>query len=222
MGKDYRYERLPPGPAEAILERVLEFRSCYDRYEKPDDVNALLELFPRVSLREGYVLDYIMDQAGEAVQRILPFARPAPEEDFLLVTQAGSAELDPVESLYWYLDYERSPQGLFEYAFFITELWSTRASWHATEWLASTPIFTRERFAERIEAAAKVDAVSWPDGYGPEAGLKKEGGGGVRLLVYTEMGWERIYYLGIAVDSQGGTELEAGAIVADFGQGFIF
>jgi len=222
MGKDYRYERLPPEPAEAILERVLEFRSCYDRYEKPDDVNALLGLFPQVSLREGYVLDYMMDQAGEAVQRILPFARPAQEEDFLLVTRDEGTELDPGESLYRYLDYERSPQGLFEYAFFITELWSTRASWHATEWLASTPIFTREGFAKRIDAASKVDSVSRPDWYGPEAGVAEEGGGGVRMLVYTEMGWERIYYLEIAVDRQGRTELKAGAIVADFGQGFIF
>lgn len=222
MEKDCRYERLPPGPAEAILERVLEFRSGYGRYGKPDDVNALLGLFPRVWLQPGYILDYILHQAGEAVQRILPFARPAQEEDFLLVTQADGAELDPVESLYRYLDYERSPQGLFEYAFFITELWSTRASWHATEWLASTPIFTRERFAERVEAAARVDSVSWPEWYGPEAELKAECGGRVRLLVYTEMGWERIYYLEMAVDHQGHTHMEAGAIVADFGQGFIF
>ena len=221
MGKDRRYERLPPGPAEAILERVLEFRSCYDRYEKPDDVNALLELFPQVSLREGYILDYVMDRPGEAIQRILPFARPVWEEEFLLVTQADGAESDPGDGLYGLLNYERSPQGLFEYAFFITELWSTRASWHATEWLASTPIFTRERFAEKVEAAARVDSVSWPDWYGPEARLEEEGGE-VRMLVYTEMGWERIYHLEIAVDARGRTGLEAGAIVADLGQGFVF
>lgn len=217
MKNGCRYERIPQEPAEEILERVLEFRDSYDQYEKPEDVNTLLSLFPHVSLEKGCVLDYILEQSGETVQQILPYVRPDGGEKMRLV-MPGEEE-NPVETLYRYLDYERTPQGLFEYAFFITELWATRASWHAAEWLASTPVFTRKRFDELVDKAKKVDDLSRPEWYGPETELAA---GEVRFLVYTEMGWERIYYLGIAVDAKGGTEQKVGDIVADFGQGLIF
>lgn len=217
MEKGRMYERIPQEPAEEILKRVLEFRNSYDQYEKPEDVNTLLSLFPRVSLEKGYILDYILEPSGEAVQQILPYIRPSGEDEMLLVMPGENK--DSVETLYKYLDYERSPQGLFEYAFFITELWSTRVSWHAAEWLASTPVFTQDRFDELVDRAPKVDSLLRPEWYGPEAELTE---GEVRFLVYTEMGWTRIYYLQIAVDAQGCTEQKVGSIVADFGQGLIF
>ena len=221
MEKDCRYERVPQEPAEEILERILEFRSRYDQYQRPEDVNFLLGLFPHVSLEEGYILDYLLEQSGDAVQQIVPFARPADDQDLLFAVPAPGADEDPVETLYQYLKYERTPQGIFEYAFFVTELWATRASWHAAEWLSSTPVFTRKRFDELVEQAEKVDSLSLPEWYGPEAGVGEKGGW-VRFLVYTEMGWERIYYLEIEVDEKGRVEQRAGEIVADLGRGFLF
>jgi|APSaa5957512622_1039677.scaffolds.fasta_scaffold07516_2 hypothetical protein len=221
MGKNGGYERVPQEPAEEILKRVLAFRDSYDQYEKPDDVNFLLSLFPQVGLREGYVLDYVLESAGEAVQHILPYARIEGEEDSLLVVSVAGEPADQVETLYQYLDYERSPQGLFEYVFFIAELWATRASWHAAEWLSSTPIFTEARFTGLVDRAEKVDGLSRPDWYGPEAELR-EAGGKVRFPVHTEMGWERIYYLEVTVNPQGSTEQVAGAVLADFGTGLLF
>jgi len=220
-GKSGGYVRVSQEPAEEILKKVLAFRDSYDQYEKPDDVNFLLSLFPRVRLREGYVLDYVLESAGEAVQHILPYARVEGEEDSLLVMSAAGSSADQVEALYQYLDYERSPQGLFEYVFFVAELWATRASWHAAEWLSSTPIFTETRFTELVDKAKKVDSLSRPDWYGPEAELWEDGGK-VRFPVHTEMGWERIYYLEVTVDTRGSTEQVAGAVLADFGTGLLF
>ena len=221
MEKDCRYERVSQELAEGILERVLEFRDQYDQYQRPEDVNALLSMFPEVSLKEGYILDYVLERSGEAVQQIFPFARPADDQDLLFAVPVPGADGDPVETLYQYLRYERTPQGLFEYAFFVTELWATRASWHAAEWLSSTPVFTQKRFDELVDRAEKVDDLSRPEWYGPEAGLE-ERGGAVRFLVYSEMGWERIYYLEIEVDAEGRVDQRAGRIVADFGRGVIF
>ena len=72
-----------------------------------------------------------------------------------------------VEQLYHYLEFELSPQGLFEYAFFVIELWSMRASRHAAEWLESTPIFTDVRFDEILDRARKVGDLKRPQAFGP-------------------------------------------------------
>ena len=76
-----RLERVAQERAEAVLERVLHFRNNYARFKKPDDVNALLELFSGVHLRSGYVLDYDLVREGEAMSRIRPFARPIDSEE---------------------------------------------------------------------------------------------------------------------------------------------
>ena len=219
MENGCQYERVPQAAAEEILGRLLEFRDRYDSYTKPDDVNALLSFFPHVRLQEGYVLDYEIVSAGHAVQHIAPYARSADGEDLLLLDDPGAE--GGGEDLYGRLSYEQTPLGLFEYAFFITELMSTRGSWHATEWLASTPVFTEERFEAVLEKAGSHESLARPDWFGPLARLEDEGGE-VRFLVYTEMGWERIYYLSITVARDGTTHPEAGAIVADLGQGLVF
>ena len=214
------YERLPPAPAEALLEQVLDFRHSYDRYGRPDDVQFLLSLFPTVTLRDGFILDYVCDSSAATAQRIVAFARP------LKATGAASPavspeHLDPAVVLYPYLEYDPSPQGVFEYVFFVTELAATRASWHATEWLACTPVFTRERYARIVQAAARQGQVTWPEWYGPEASFQP-GGGYARFMVHTEMAWERIYYLQVGVDAAGRLDPQAGQVVADLGLGTLF
>ena len=61
-----------------------------------------------------------------------------------------------------------------------------------------------------------------PEYFGPLARLDESGSGRVRFLVYTPVGWERIYYLESMVFSDGFIDQEAGEIVADMGTGQIF
>ena len=228
MAEECPYERIPQEQAAEILENVVRFRSNYDQYKRPDDVNALVRLFPSVQMRDGYLLDYEIIQEGEVVTRIRPFVRKADggddkeplHLDFPPPELEGLSDQD-VETLYQFLMYERSPNGLFEYAFFVLELWSTRASWHEAEWLASTPVFTQKHFEELVDQARKVEQLDLPDWYGPEAALQ-DWGGKVRFLVYTPMGWERIYHLEITVADDGRVDQVAGKIVADLGLGDIF
>lgn len=227
MAEECTYDRIPQEQAAEILDSVIRFRKSYDQYERPDDVNALVRLFPSVQLREGYILDYEQVQEGEVVTRIRPFARRVDGQDedpllldFLPPELEGLTDQD-VETLYQFLGYEKTPLGLFEYAFFILELWSTRASWHEAEWLASTPVFTQQHFEELVDQARKVEQLNLPDWYGPETVVLDQGGK-VRFLVHTPMGWERIYYLEITVADDGRVDQQAGQIVADLGQGEIF
>ncbi len=143
-------DRIPQEQAAEILDSVIRVRKNYEQFEKPGDVNALIRLFPCLQLSEGYILDYEQVQEGEVVTRIRPFARKKEEEDgepllldFLSPDMEGLTDQD-VENLYQVLIYEKTPRGLFAYAFFALELWSTRASWHEAEWLASTPVFMQQ------------------------------------------------------------------------------
>ena len=220
-------DRIPQEQAAEILDSVIRFRKNYDQFEKPDDVNALVRLFPSVQLSEGYILDYEQVQEGEVVTRIRPFARKKDGEegeplllDFLSPDMEGLTDQD-VETLYQFLIYEKTPRGLFEYAFFVLELWSMRASWHEAEWLASTPVFTQQHFEEVVGQARKVEQRNQPGWYGPEVEVLDEGGK-VRFLVHTPMGWERIYYLDITIAADGRVDQQAGQMVADLGQGEIF
>ena len=72
MAEECPYERIPQEQAAEILENVVRFRSNYDQYKRPDDVNALVRLFPSVQVRDGYLLDYEIIQEGEVVTRIRP------------------------------------------------------------------------------------------------------------------------------------------------------
>ena len=50
MVEECTYERIPQDEVAAILDNVIEFRTSYEQYEKPDDVNSLMRLFPSVPL----------------------------------------------------------------------------------------------------------------------------------------------------------------------------
>jgi len=223
MGSDFAL--LPPEPADDILEKVLAFRSGYEQREPGEDLPALLSLFPRVRVRDGYLLEYVQESTSEGVfMPIRPFARPVEDETWRPMFNADGApgRDELVEELYQYIECEASPEGLFEYAFFAVELWAVRANAQISEWPDSTPIFTEARFDAIVEGAAKVSDLKRPAHFGPQVRRGEGGGGQVRFLVYTPMGWERIYYLGSKVDAEGFVEQEAGDIVADMGSGMIF
>ena len=96
------------------------------------------------------------------------------ERESLGYTPEEAHEQAAIKRLYRHLDYEQSPEGLFEYAFAILELTSWRAGGHAGEWLDSTPVFCEEDFKSYLHEASDVPA--YPDHYGPEVRLEKRGG----------------------------------------------
>lgn len=218
------FEPIPEESADDILTRVLAFRTRVQEFEKPDDINALVEIFPHVKVREGYVLDYVQETTKEGVVLpIQPFARPLDDESWIPMVDpdAGLEREDLVEQLYRYLEFELNPQGLFQYAFFVIELWSMRASRHAAEWLNSTPVFTAARFDGILEQARKVNDLKRPPSFGPMCRLDGQGGR-VRFLVHTPVAWERVYYLESMVFGDGFVDQEAGEIIADMGSGELF
>ena len=217
------YERVPSEGAVDLLKQVLEFRETCQQLEKPEDVNHLLGLFPLVGIRDGYMLDYIQSNIGEIATGIQPFARASDGDDTPLVSwfdDEQEQQDQEIDQLYQYLLFETNPESLFQYAFFVTELQSTHASWQVSDWIASTPVFSAAAFDQIVDQAAKVDSLAKPEWYGPLV-FPEEGGGRVKFLVHTAMTWERIYYLNSQVLPSGLVKHEAGEIVADFGHGLI-
>ena len=141
-------------------------------------------------------------------------------------TGLGAAEethrADVPDELYQDLACESSPEGLFEYAFFVIELWAVRASRHAAEWAESTPISTSERFDKYLTEVSKVIDLRRPRHFGPMARLDEDGGSRVRFLGHPPAGRERIYYLERMALSDGFVDREAGEIAADLGLGQVF
>ena len=51
MAEGCTYELIPWEQAAEVLEKVIRFRENHHQYERPDDVNALVRLFPGVKVR---------------------------------------------------------------------------------------------------------------------------------------------------------------------------
>lgn len=220
------FEPISSAAAVDLLGRIIEFREGGSRPTPTEETAALLALFPSVRVRDGYLLDFSQETTAAGVTLpIRPYGRPASDDSWMPIfdeeTEPDSQRADLVEQLYQYLEYDRSPQGLFEYAFFSIELWSLRLSRHAADWLESTPIFTADAFDAALAASGKEAEAKRPDFFGPKVEMDDDGGR-VRFLVYTPMGWERVYYLNSQIFSDGFVEQEAGEIIADLGSGLIF
>ncbi|MBT4099950.1 MAG: hypothetical protein HOM68_02375 [Gemmatimonadetes bacterium] len=218
------FEHIPSETAEHLHTQVQQFRDRPHPSSPPDDVNALLAIFPRVNTRKNYILDYMVETSTDGVELpIRPFARPADDDSWLPFYEGVVPDRDElVEQLYKYLVYENTPAGAFEYAYFIIEMWSLRVSRYAAEWLESIPIFTENAFDAELAKGRKVNDLRRPEEYAPTARTDEDGSGRVRFLVYTPMGWERIYYLESRITADGYVDQQAGEIVADMGTGLIF
>jgi hypothetical protein len=217
------YEPIPSDEAVELLSRVLEFRERDQRSTPTQESAELLALFPRVQVRQGYQLDFSQETTPSGVhQPILPFARPTGDDSWVPIFDGEVGREELVEQLYQYIEYEQTPAGLFEYAFFAIELWSLRASRYAAEWLESTPIFDEAAFDLALSDKVRTADVQRPAHFGPQARRAQGGGGRVRFLTHTPMGWERIYYMESLVFPDGFVDQEAGEILADMGAGLIF
>lgn len=226
-----REGRIPGHHAERILQGVKRFRTNCMHYHRPDDVNQLLRLFPAVRQPRGFMLDYL-PVGGVETGWIFPFARRAvvsegdptvpPELATMdrdrLAGRRGTGELRQIEvrHLYRHLTYEPSPTGLFEYAFFISELWATKSASRAQDWLELEPIFTRRQFDGMVRSARQVTRVIRPDTCDPMARLAEQGGE-VEFIVYQGGAWKRAFILRLTVHPDGSVQREAGTSLANLG-----
>lgn len=216
------YEPIPTAAAERLFTAIEAFRERLDDAPSLEVCADLLALFPAVDVRAGYRLDYVQDTtpAGEQLS-VRPFVRPVDEADWLPLLDAGREDRQAeVELLYQYFEFPRTRWGLFEYSLCLAELWALHAG-HAGEWPASTPIFGAAAFDAAV-AASGVGDVQRPGDCRAQASVDESGGGCVRLLVHTEIGRARIYYLESTVASDGFVERRAGELVADLGMGLMF
>lgn len=221
-------QRVPGHRVDRTLEAVARFRGNWRRYHRPDDLNYLLRLFRKVELQRGYVLDYIALGGSEAGW-IWPFARreapgvtgelPAelrdvPSDRLASEGRHGSLRSLAARCLYRHLSFEHSPEGLFEYAYFVNELWATKSASRESEWLTLEPLVVRHKFdavlrreADRLVRVAKpdhYDPVVFPDGPSGE----------VQLLAYQPGPWKRIIRLAMEVEADGSASWKPLEVVA--------
>ncbi len=228
MRLSFDADRIPGYRAEERMEAVFRIRRLWSRYERPDDVNQLLRQFARVSILDGFMLDYL-SLGGKEASWIWPFARPtntrqAPDvpeplagvPSDRLAGLRGNAEglALEAESLYRYIDYEKSPLGLFEYAVFVRELWATKSAAQAAEWLDLQPIFVKHRFDSILRSEARrIVRFSRPKTFDPVSRLSPGGGGEVSFLVYQGGPWKRIHTLNLTVDPKGWVRTRTGDVL---------
>lgn len=219
---------VPGYRADQRWEAALRFRRMWDRYDQPDDVNYLLRQFGDISLQAGYTLDYLLI-GGRRNGWIWPYARPTgrgqsagPPPDLatipmdLLATKRGHEDMRAVEeqTLYRHLAYDRTPMGIFEYAFFMNELWATKSASRAEDWLSLEPLFVRHRFDAVLRGRQnQVVRVARPKSLDPVVRLQ-EGGGEVSFLAFQAGPWKRVFWITLVVEPGGRVSLRPGEIVA--------
>ena len=74
---DYNIQYVSSEESAELGKRVQAFHNSEGDIGKPGDVNALIGLFPRVSIHTGYILDYHIDEDAETsiASWITPFSR---------------------------------------------------------------------------------------------------------------------------------------------------
>ncbi|NIM95489.1 MAG: hypothetical protein GTO18_17465 [Anaerolineales bacterium] len=214
--------------AERIYGNVLRFRRGWNRYRQPEDLKQLLKLFPNVSLLEGYRLDYLQMGSVESGW-IWPYAclESAEGEEGLPEVLAGmhrdqlislrdtpEARGIAIGTLNSYLRYSSTPLGLFEYAFFMSELWSTKSSAVAGDWLELELIFSRFAFDNLLRKTPYViKRIKRPDTYDPQTQLESKRGGEVSFLAYRGGAFKHIFVLKANVDPMGSVIRETGDVL---------
>jgi hypothetical protein len=229
MRLSFEADRIPGYRAEERMEAVLRFRRLWSRYRRPDDVNQLLKQFPRVSLQTGYILDYL-SLGSRGMGWVWPYARRVASRASTTVPDPlggvpsdrlaglrGKDEALPLEadSLYHFLEYERSPIGLFEYAIFVNELWAFKSEAPAGDWLDLQPVLVKHRFDSILRTEARrIVRFTRPKSFDPVSRLHEAGGGEISFLVFQGGPWKRIYTLHMDVDPGGWVRTHPGEVLA--------
>jgi hypothetical protein len=229
---DPKEKNVPGHRAERIYLEVMRFRRSWQRFHRPEDLRQLLRIFPDISLRESYILDYIR-LGGEEGGWIWPFARPIGLEGDAgipagldeiprdsLISKRRSVDLRNLEidTLYSHIDYPPTPLGLFEYFFFVNELWATKSASKAADWLNTVFIFSRRGFDQQIRKVPGVaKRVTRPPVYDPVVRIASEGGGSLRYFGYIGGPWKRIIQFECDIDADGYFQQKQGKVYVAWG-----
>ena len=221
-------QRVPGYRLQPTIEAVQRFRGAWSRHHKPDDINQILRLFRKVELESGYQLDYIALGRG-ANTKVWPFARelkpksgktlPSALEgippDRLIAEEPGHGlRAVEYETLYRYLSYDHSPQGLVEYALFVPEMWALKSDARGHEWLSLEPLVVRHAFDSVLrKAGSQLVRVARPGHYDPEVQMGSDQGL-VSFLAYQPGPWRRIARIEIVVDGQGFVTWDVKEVIA--------
>jgi hypothetical protein len=224
MDRD-RHHKVPGALGERLFVGINRFRNSWDRYHRPEDLRQLLRVFPNVNVAEGYVLDYLL-MGGTQSRWIWPYARlDTPESEIphalnaiprdQLVQLRGSAEVRhiEIETLYRYLKHPDTPLGLFEYAFFVMEMWATKSESEAVQWLAIRPLFSRHAFENQLrKQASTAKKITRPEIFEPIIIPGSAGGADVNFLAYEGGAWKRIFLMILHIDHHGHITSEPGKV----------
>ncbi len=226
-----RMQTVPGALAERLYVAIQRYRNAWSRYKRPEDLRQLIRIFPNVTIKEGYILDYI-PMGGPKSSWIWPFAKPIMHEhDEYFPDELAKLARDQLtgmrgtpdgkriaeQTLYKYLRYPSTQLGIFEYAIFVMELWATKSEEKAREWLNLGLIFSRQRFDSLILKSHSAKRIRRPGGYEPTVRLDPGRGGKVQFLAYESIGWKRVFYLLLKVDQGGKVEREHGKVLVDLG-----
>lgn len=223
-------QKVPGALAERLFALIGRLRRAWPRNRRPDDVYQLIRIFPNVRISEGYVLDYL-SMGGLKSRWIWPYARTQDNESIpdalaeiprdQLIGLRESPEAVPIEvqTLYRHLTYPSTALGVFEYAIFINELWSTKSETKANDWLNMQPIFSRTSFENWMRKVGKnAKRIDRPTNYEPTVKRATGGGREVRFLVYQSQVWKRITWFILLVDPSGFVRSSVGKVLVDMGQ----
>lgn len=225
-------QKVPGALAERLFVSINRFRNAWSRYKRPEDLRQLLRIFPNVRTTEGYILDYI-PMGGPKSGWIWPFAKREiyDQEDYLpeeldglardqLMGMRGTEEGEQIAkmTLYQHLRYPPTQLGIFEYAFFVMELWATKSESKAGDWLNMSFIFSRHRFDTLILKSQSTKRIRRPGVYEPTVQINPAGGGKVQFIAYESRGWKRVIQILLRVDPRGHVKSEPGQVLVDLGR----
>ena len=226
-----RLQTVPGALAERLYIAIQRYRNAWSRYKRPEDLRQLIRIFPNVTIKEGYILDYI-PMGGPKSGWIWPFVKPImhEHEEYLpdelanlardqLTGMRGTPEGKRIaeQTLYKYLRYPGTQLGIFEYAIFVMELWATKSDVKAREWLNLGLVFSRQRFDSLILKSQSAKRIRRPEVYEPTVRLDPGRGAKVQFLAYESIGWKRVFYLVLKVDQGGKVERAHGKVLVDLG-----
>lgn len=219
--------QIPAFRVAPLWEQIKRYRRAALTKVPPADVQGLVSLFRSVRLAEGYSLGCIRVGSRERgwiwpyAVREAAGAAPAPPKKLaeIPVDRLASGRLDDnlrpliLETLNRHLVWDRTPQGLLEYALLVRELWSMKSESQEADWLSIDFVLTRHSLHQILRRAGRATIrSSLDDSLDPRAVLSY-GGGRVILLGHLEMPWQRVLEITLRVDRDGWVSWESGQVV---------
>ncbi|MCK4244583.1 MAG: hypothetical protein KAX20_03050 [Candidatus Omnitrophica bacterium] len=129
-----------------------------------------------------------------------------------------------VTRFYRHFTINLTPEGYFEFAIFVIEMWNTAAYWHSSEWLHSALIYSKDSFLKHmkhLKSEKKTEILSRFDHSCPTINMKKGRGAWVNFLVFSMVHTRRIYRMHCDI-SPWNFPMYTVSTISKFGPGICF